>query len=160
MSADPQAVRLTLPERAVHAKATLRPAVPLPPYLPARMLNEFTYCPRLFFYEWVEGVFAHSADTIEGALRHATLSEKPEPLPPAEAASETRVHSRSVSLSSDTYGLTAVIDLVEAEGQRVTPVDYKHGAPREQDGALEIQARLLARVVSGELRAYPGFETR
>jgi CRISPR-associated protein Cas1 len=25
---------------------------------------------------------------------------------------------------------------------------------------LEIQARLLARVVTGELRQYPGFETR
>ena len=30
----------------------------LPDYLPARMVNEFAYCPRLFFYEWVEGVFA------------------------------------------------------------------------------------------------------
>jgi len=26
----------------------------LPDLLPARMLNEFVYCPRLFFYEWVE----------------------------------------------------------------------------------------------------------
>ena len=24
----------------------------LPDYLPARMVNEFAYCPRLFFYEW------------------------------------------------------------------------------------------------------------
>ena len=31
-----------------------------PDYLPARMLNEFVYCPRLFYYEWVEGVFAHN----------------------------------------------------------------------------------------------------
>ncbi len=29
----------------------------LPDYLPARMVNEFAYCPRLFFYEWVEGLF-------------------------------------------------------------------------------------------------------
>lgn len=29
----------------------------LPDYLPARMVNECVYCPRLFFYEWVEGVF-------------------------------------------------------------------------------------------------------
>jgi len=27
-----------------------------PDYLPARMLNEFVYCPRLFYYMWVEGV--------------------------------------------------------------------------------------------------------
>src|SRR5262249_19244474 len=29
----------------------------LPDYLPARMLHEYAYCPRLFFYEWVEGLF-------------------------------------------------------------------------------------------------------
>src|SRR5580658_2110272 len=40
----------------------------LPEYLPARMVNEFAYCPRLFFYEWVEGVFQESVDTIEGAM--------------------------------------------------------------------------------------------
>ena len=42
----------------------------LPELLPARMVNEFTYCPRLFFYEWVEGLFAHSADTLEGRWQH------------------------------------------------------------------------------------------
>ena len=35
-----------------------------PDYLPARMVNEFAYCPRLFFYEWVEGLFAESIDTV------------------------------------------------------------------------------------------------
>ena len=40
----------------------LQPPVELPAYLPARMVNEFVYCPRLFFYEWVEGVFRHSAE--------------------------------------------------------------------------------------------------
>ena len=40
----------------------------LPDYLPARMLNEFVYCPRLFYYEWVEGVFAHNRETVEGAV--------------------------------------------------------------------------------------------
>jgi hypothetical protein len=31
---------------------------------PARMLNEFVYCPRLFYYEFVEGVSVHNADTL------------------------------------------------------------------------------------------------
>jgi hypothetical protein len=39
-----------------------------PDYLPARMLNEFVYCPRLFYYEWVEGVFADSLDTVPSLL--------------------------------------------------------------------------------------------
>lgn len=138
MSAEPLPSRPVFPLRPVPAKASLRrQPVALPQYLPARMLNEFTYCPRLFFYEWVEGVFAHSADTIEGALRHETLGEKAEAMAPAGEGGDERVHSRSVSLSSDRYGLTAVIDLVEGEGDRVSPVDYKRGAPRDEDGVLQ-----------------------
>lgn len=136
MSAEPLPSRPEFPRRPIAAKAGLRRTVSLPEYLPARMLNEFTYCPRLFFYEWVEGVFAHSADTVEGALRHETLGEKAEPLP-APGETGERIHARSVSLSSDRYGLTAVIDLVEGMAGTVSPVDYKHGAPREQDGGLE-----------------------
>jgi len=28
--------------------------------IPARMLNEFAYCPRLCYIEWVQGEFADS----------------------------------------------------------------------------------------------------
>jgi len=38
--------------------------------LPARLLNEFVYCPRLFYYEHVEGVFVENADTARGAAIH------------------------------------------------------------------------------------------
>ena len=76
MSSEPLPSRPAFPSRPIPAKAGLRRQAELPRDLPARMLNEFTYCPRLFFYEWVEGVFAHSDDTLEGALHHETLGEK------------------------------------------------------------------------------------
>src|ERR1022692_4428473 len=102
----------------------------LPEYLPARMVNEFSYCPRLFFYEWVEGVFQESADTVEGAAQHRRVDEKPTALPgPGEVAAA--IHARSVTLSSERLRAIAKMDLVEAEGGRATPVDYKHGSPRE-----------------------------
>ena len=45
--------------------------MPLPlETLPARMLNEFVYCPRLFYYEQVEGVFVDNADTLRGSSLH------------------------------------------------------------------------------------------
>lgn len=34
------------------------------------MLNEFAYCPRLFYLEWVQGEWAESAETEEGRFRH------------------------------------------------------------------------------------------
>jgi CRISP-associated protein Cas1 len=109
--------------------------VDLPDYLPARMLNEFVYCPRLFFYEWVEGIFAHSADTIEGELRHEKLETRSDPLPPPDQ--ESQIHSRSVSLSSETHRLIARMDLIEGETGVVVPVDYKKGSPRETDDGPE-----------------------
>ena len=95
------------------------------------MLNEFVYCPRLFFYEWVEGVFAHSADTVEGELRHEKLETRADAL--AQPGAQEQIHSRSVMLSSDTYGLIAKMDLVEGDGTAVVPVDYKKGRPHETD---------------------------
>lgn len=42
----------------------------LPDLVPARMLNEFTYCPRLFFLEWVDQLWSPNADTEEGNYQH------------------------------------------------------------------------------------------
>jgi CRISPR-associated protein Cas1 len=109
----------------------------LPDYLPARMLNEFVYCPRLFYYEWVEGLFAHNRETIEGALQHQKLDAGTGELAPAEqlAASDEKIHARCITLASETHKLIAQIDLVEADGDLVTPVDYKRGSPQlDRDG--------------------------
>lgn len=102
------------------------------------MVNEVVYCPRLFFYEWVEQVFAHSADTLEGAFRHEKLERKSDELPAAASLDESeRIHSRSVQLSSEEHKLIAKIDLVEGEGAVVTPVEYKRGRPRDGDDGPE-----------------------
>ncbi len=115
--------------------------VETPDYLPARMLNEFVYCPRLFYYEWVEGVFAHNRETVEGALRHAKLDDSQDELVPAkELTPEDKLHSRSVTLSSDTHGLIAKLDLIEVSESIVTPVDYKRGAPRKNADTGQLEA--------------------
>jgi CRISPR-associated protein Cas1 len=106
----------------------------LPDYLPARMVNEFVYCPRLFFYEWVENLFQESADTVEGKFQHRKVDEKTSTLPPAESLGERRIHSRSATLSDDRHRVIARIDLIETEDGLATPVDYKHGHPRDAEG--------------------------
>lgn len=124
------------PVRLRTARTDASPPVQLPEYLPARMLNAFVYCPRLFFYEWVEGLFAHSADTLDGAHRHARHDDREDALPPPGVDVE-RIHARSVMLSSDTHGLIAKLDLVEGEGTTATPVDYKRGAPKDGEQGPE-----------------------
>jgi len=108
----------------------------LPDYLPARMVNEYCYCPRLFFYEWVEGVFVESADTVEGRHQHARVDQEGQGMA-AAAEAEGEWKTRSVMLSSERYRLIAKMDVLEGDGRKVTPVDYKKGRPRETAGGLE-----------------------
>ena len=110
------------------------------PLLPARMVNEFQYCPRLAYLEWVQGEWADSADTVEGRHAHRRVDRPSGELPAASesADGERRIHARSVTLSSDRLGLIARMDLVEGDGNRVTPVDYKRGKrPHVARGAYD-----------------------
>jgi hypothetical protein len=50
----------------------------------ARMLNEFVYCERLFYYEFVEGVFLESADTLRGHAIHQRVDSGNGALPSAK----------------------------------------------------------------------------
>jgi CRISPR-associated protein Cas1 len=99
----------------------------LPDLVPARIVNEFAYCPRLAYLEWVQGDFVDSADTIEGRTQHRIVDQEKGTLPPAAEAAEA-IHARSVWLSSPEERITARLDLLEGDGNTVTPVDYKRGA--------------------------------
>jgi CRISPR-associated endonuclease Cas1/CRISPR-associated protein Cas4 len=111
------------------------------PLLPARMINEFAYCPRLAYFEWVDGEFADNAETTEGRFHHRRVDQTPARKPrqvESEDKGEDTIHQRSVWLSSERLGVTAKIDLVEGEGNRVVPVDYKRGKrPHTAQGAWE-----------------------
>jgi CRISPR-associated protein Cas1 len=135
--------------------------------LPARMLNEFVYCPRLFYYEHVDGVFVESADTVRGKTLHKRVDKGSGAMPEAKKSDEAEddradgegreagagsacrpaadeIHSRSVWLGSERLGVTAKMDLVEVtlDGSggvaAVCPVDYKAGAPRAGEEGLEL----------------------
>jgi CRISPR-associated protein Cas1 len=105
--------------------------------VPARMLNEYVYCPRLAYMMWVESEFAHNADTVEGAIRHKRVDQGSGALPESGEDAE-KIHARSVHLSSERLGLTAKIDLVEGGPDGVRPVDYKKGKrPHVAAGAYD-----------------------
>jgi CRISPR-associated protein Cas1 len=88
---------------------------------------------------WVEGVFRESADTEEGAAQHSRVDKPGKGLPKAEeTAPDQVVHSRSAMLSSERLRVIAKMDLIEMDGGTVTPVDYKHGKPREAPEKLEL----------------------
>jgi CRISP-associated protein Cas1 len=97
------------------------------PLIPVRMLNEYVYCPRLAYLMWVQGEFAHNEYTVDGAIRHRRVDKKGDTALPEKPQEAETIHARSVSLSSESLGITAKMDLVEGEGKLVVPVDYKRG---------------------------------
>lgn len=117
-----------------------------PELLPARMVNEYVYCPRLSYLMWVQGEWAASSDTVEGANAHRRVDQRKGKLPKAEDVEEdTRIHAHSITLSSERLGLIAKLDLVEGDGDEVTPVDYKRGKrPHVEGGVWEPERVQLA----------------
>ncbi|MGH7554744.1 MAG: CRISPR-associated protein Cas4, partial [Longimicrobiales bacterium] len=103
------------------------------------MLNEFAYCPRLGYLEWVQGEFADNDDTVEGRYHHRNVDRTRQRSRRDDGENEVpKIHERSVWLGSESLGLSAKIDLLEGTGRRVTPVDYKRGKrPHVPRGAYE-----------------------
>ena len=97
------------------------------PLIPARILNEFVYCPRLAYLAWVQKEWESSADTVEGRHVHRRVDKKGGALPEPDDDVEDLKIARSVELSSKKLDLVAKIDLVESKDGEVRPVDYKRG---------------------------------
>jgi CRISPR-associated protein Cas1 len=139
-------------------------AEPEPQHIPARMLNEFVYCKRLFYYEFVEGVFMDNADTLRGNAIHKKVDSVENGLPSAKSGTAgatldvpvsgvdaklqdgDTIHSRSVQMGSERLKVIAKMDLVESKLDQedlfstltVCPVDYKAGSPRETKKGNEL----------------------
>ena len=104
------------------------------------MVNEWVYCPRLAYLEWVEGEWADSGDTEQGRRAHARVDKPGPPLASPEALEETEdeFKTRQVTLSSERLGVICKMDLLEAKDGLVVPIDYKKGKrPHVAAGAYE-----------------------
>ncbi len=115
--------------------------------IPARMLNEFVYCPRLFYLEFVQREWAESAETLDGGFVHRRVDTESGDLPgPADGAAAAegaagadeaeKAEVRSLWLGSDQLGATARLDVIEASGNEAVPVDYKRGKPKDVDDGV------------------------
>ncbi len=108
------------------------------PLVPARMVNEWIYCPRLAYLEWVEGEWGESGDTAAGKRAHARVDKGEGRLPLPDDLEGDMAQARSVTLSSERLGVIAKMDVVEADGEAVIPVDFKKGKrPHVEAGAYE-----------------------
>jgi len=96
-------------------------------------VNEFVYCPRLAYLMWSQAEWAETGDTVDGKRVHNRVDRPNAPLPDPETLDdeEGKVVSRSLTLSSETLGVIAKIDIAEAEVHRpknLTRVYHRHSA--------------------------------
>ena len=105
------------------------------PPLPVRRLHNYLYCPRLFYYQWVENIFLDNADTVEGKRTHRNVDASSRVRNPSDLDLPEGARLRSLKLQSTVLGLVGVVDLVEDLGDGPQIVDYKKGsAKRDENG--------------------------
>jgi CRISP-associated protein Cas1 len=96
-------------------------------YIPVRMLNEYMYCPRLFYMMHVKGLYDESADTITGSAQHQrkrnrAVQEQGNPWPDKIV--------RSFILSDAENGITGKFDgICETEQEIIAIEDKKSSSP-------------------------------
>src|SRR5438876_91526 len=98
--------------------------------IPVRALNQVTYCPRLYYLQYVDCVMPTNEHVEGGLFDHRRVNDP-------DLAGRTRKdgdtgRTRSAALSSERLGLTAVLDTIEDKDGIAYPVETKHGsAPRD-----------------------------
>jgi CRISPR-associated protein Cas1 len=101
--------------------------------LPVRALNQVTYCARLYYLQYVDCVMPTNQHVEAGLFDHRRVDS-------AELKNKTRTDrgtatSRGIALSSESLGVSGVLDVIEEKGGEQYPVETKHGsAPHDADG--------------------------
>lgn len=120
--------------------------------LPVRRLHNYAYCPRLFYYQWVENIFVENADTVAGSSKHRQV-DKPSRIDAREGLEIPEgANVRSLHLASESLGLVGEIDIIEGGPEGCMLIDYKRGSARKSESgelvpkepdALQVAAYVL-----------------
>ncbi|MBK8013947.1 MAG: CRISPR-associated endonuclease Cas1 [Deltaproteobacteria bacterium] len=105
--------------------------------IPVRMVNEFVYCPRLFWLMHRCGIEAENEHVIRGLSVHRRVDRAGGSIAPptsSEVGDASPWQARGLMLASSDIGVTGKLDLVDDAGGEVMPVDTKKGHPPEEGG--------------------------
>ncbi len=99
--------------------------------IPARALNQVSYCPRLYHLEYVDSVMPTNEYVEDGLFRHRRVNDP-------KLENRTRkdgdiLNTRSVRISSERLGISGKLDLLEEKGGEARPIEYKRSAAPTDD---------------------------
>jgi CRISPR-associated exonuclease Cas4 len=93
-----------------------------PETIPISYLNALEYCPRRFYYEFVEGDMVVNDFVLAGTLLHERADE------PGKRTTEDGAYQISrLYLYSEKLRLSGFTDVIEEQHGVFIPIEYKHG---------------------------------
>src|SRR2546422_6889677 len=90
--------------------------------LPISSLNALEYCPRKFYYQFVQGEMLVNDLVLEGTLAHERVHQAGTHKTGAEEIETTRLY-----LYSEALHLSGFADVIQERAEVIVPVEYKHG---------------------------------
>lgn len=111
--------------------------------IPISALNALEYCPRKFYYQFVQGEMMVNEFVLEGTLVHERVHQE------GTTMDEGETHITRLYLSSEALRLTGFADVIEERAGVPVPVEYKHG---QQGQWLNDQVQLCAQTLCLEER--------
>ena len=109
-----------------------------PDFLPISMLNQVEYCPRRFWYMFVQGEMKVNALVLDGQLKHQRVHER------SATHRGSLLETRRVYVFSRRLRVAGFVDLLEEEGGLLRPVEYKRGrAGRWENDRVQLCAQAI-----------------
>ncbi|MCW6035625.1 CRISPR-associated protein Cas4 [Spirulina subsalsa FACHB-351] len=107
-------------------------------YIPIAALNQYDYCPHRYWRMFEAGEFTDNEYTIEGTSLHDRVHQ-------FGTTNQGEIWQiRSIWLKSEQYQVIGKADLIEAEGGKFYPIEYKRGKKGEWgNDALQVCAQAL-----------------
>src|SRR6266480_1129406 len=90
--------------------------------IPISSLNALEYCPRKFYYQFVQGETLVNEYVLEGTLAHQQVHQ-----PATHTTAEGVIQTTQLYLSSEALRLSGFADVVEERSGVLVPVEYKRG---------------------------------
>ena len=90
--------------------------------LPISSLNALEYCPRKFYYQFVQGEMLVNEFVLEGTLAHQRVHQEG-----THTTAEGEMQTTRLYLYSEALHLTGFADVIEERAGVFLPVEYKRG---------------------------------
>ncbi|HEY0757533.1 MAG TPA: CRISPR-associated protein Cas4 [Ktedonobacteraceae bacterium] len=112
--------------------------------IPISALNALEYCPRKFYYQFVQGETLANEFVLEGQLAHRRVHQAG-----THVTKEGEIETTRLYLFSEALRLTGFADVTEERAGVLIPVEYKRG---QQGDWLGDQIQLCAQALCLEER--------